>query len=91
MQEEAAEKIDAGLRRRWQAGDAIDSCRLPSPNRRFWQFRRAAHTVMNASAAITRLKRRRAWEEAQTSGVGQAVVHLAAAPTDSAVLSLVDN
>jgi hypothetical protein len=46
---------------------------------------------MNASAAITRLKRRRAWEEAQTSGVGQAVVHLAAAPTDSAVLSLVDN
>jgi hypothetical protein len=56
MQEEAAEKIDAGLRRRWQADDAIDSCRLPSPNRRFWQFRRAAHTVMNASAAITILK-----------------------------------
>jgi hypothetical protein len=32
-----------------------------------------------------------AWEEARTSGVGQAVVHLAADPADSAVLTLVDN
>lgn len=32
-----------------------------------------------------------AWEEARASSVGQALVHLAAEPADSAVLSLVDN
>jgi len=49
QEEEEAARMDEALRARWRGSDTIDrtdGCRFPRSNRRFWQFRRVARSVL---------------------------------------------